>query len=161
MKHYIILLITALSFLATVAQAQCREYIEAISESELEPYILDGNFLSPVVSEGDEVTLMRTFLAGQSYKVAVCGMDMFLKQITITESTGNVVFKNFGKDGEEPEMITNSDGELVPVTGVNYFEFTPDRSMNLKIKVKIVPMGEDMGFKLEGCLGVLVGLKNK
>lgn len=160
MKNFLLISIFLLFvILPFFSSAQCREYIEAISESELDPYVLDGNFLSPVVSEGEEVTLVRTFLAGQSYKITVCGMDMFQKEITITDNSGNVIFKNYGFDEEDPPFITNSDGEMVPLTGITYYEFTPEKSMNLKVKVKIVPMGEDMGFKLEGCLGVLVGFK--
>jgi len=139
------------------AKSQCREYIETIAESELEPYILDGNFLSPVVSEGETVTLARTFLAGQSYKIAVCGMDMFAKEITITEDK-TVIFKNFGKDAEE-KMMTTSDGTVLPVSGLNFFEFTPDHTMNLKIKVKITPFEGGSSLKLEGCLGILVGFQ--
>ncbi len=139
------------------AQAQCREYIETIAESELEPYILDGNFLSPVVSEGDVVTLNRTFLAGQSYKINVCGMDMFFKEITITEDK-TVLFKNFGKDSED-KIITTSDGTALPLNGLNFYEFTPDHTMNLKIKVKIVPFDGGSSLKLEGCLGILVGFQ--
>ena len=139
------------------AQAQCHEYIETIAESELEPYILDGNFVSPIVTEGETVTLTRTFLAGQSYKIDVCGMEMFFKEITITEDK-TVLFKNFGKDSED-KMVTTSDGNTFPLYGLNFFEFTPDHTMNLKIKVKITPFQGGGGLKLEGCLGILVGFQ--
>ncbi|MCQ2252295.1 MAG: hypothetical protein MJZ61_02465 [Bacteroidales bacterium] len=137
------------------AKAQCRDYIETIAESELEPYILDGNFESPIVSEGDVVTLNRTFLAGQNYKVAVCGMDMFNKEITITEDK-TVLFKNYGKDTED-KIITTSDGTCLPLNGLLFYEFTPDHTMNLKIKVKVVPFDGGGNKKLEGCMGILVG----
>lgn len=140
------------------AKAQCREYIETIAESELEPYTLDGNFHSPIVTEGETVTLTRTFLEGQSYKIDVCGMDMFMKEITITEDK-TVVFKNFGKDSED-KMMTTSDGTVLPVNGLNFYEFKADHTMNLKIKVKITPFpGGGGGVKLEGCLGILVGFQ--
>ena len=60
-----------------VAKAQCREYIEAIAESELEPYMLEGNFESPIVSEGESVEYYRTFMSSLNYKIDVCGMEMF------------------------------------------------------------------------------------
>jgi hypothetical protein len=156
MKKFLIiaLLSTVINF---SAKAQCHEYIETIAESELEPYILDGNFIAPIVTEGETVTLTRTFLAGQSYKIDVCGMDMFFKEITITEEK-NVVFKNFGKDSED-KMFTTSEGTTLPVYGLNFYEFTPDHTMNLKIKVKITPFEGGGGLKLEGCLGILVGFQ--
>ena len=100
------------------AKAQCREYIEAIAESELEPYVLDGNFESPILSEGESVEFYRTFMSGLNYKIDVCGMEMFFKEITISEvekkdngkrTVKNVLFKNFGKNTED-QIITTSTG---------------------------------------------------
>lgn len=148
--------------------AQCREYIEAIAESELEPYVLDGNFESPILKEGESVEFYRTFMSGLSYKIDVYGMDMFFKEITISEVekkdngkhvVKNVLFKNFGKDTED-QIVTTSAGESLPLNGLNFFEFTPDRTMELQIKVKIVPFEGGGGLKLEGCLGVLYGFSN-
>ena len=150
------------------AKAQCREYIEAIAESELEPYVLDGNFESPILSEGESVEFYRTFMSGLNYKIDVCGMEMFFKEITISEVekkdngkriVKNVLFKNFGKDTEE-QIVTTSAGESLPLNGLNFYEFTPDHTMELLIKVKIVPFEGGGGLKLEGCLGILVGFSN-
>ena len=151
------------------AKAQCREYIEAIAESELDPYVLDGNFESPIVSEGDAVEFYRTFMSGLNYKIDVCGMDMFFKEITISEVekkegsnkrvVREVLFKNFGKNTED-KIITTSDGTSLPLNGLNFYEFTPDHTMELLIKVKIVPFDGGGGLKLEGCLGILVGFSN-
>ncbi len=157
MKRLIFCAIVSLALQVSIASAQCREYIETIAEMELEPYILDGNFHSPIVSEGDEVKLNRTFLAGQSYKIAVCGMDMFFKEITISEDK-KVLFKNFGKDTQD-KLVTTSDGNMLPLNGITFYEFTPDHTMNLKIKVKIVPFDGGGSMKLEGCLGILVGFQ--
>ena len=137
--------------------AQCGEYIESIAESELEPYVLDGNIQSPIVSEGEVVTYNFTFQAGRSYKLDVCGMDMFFKEITITEGKAEI-FKNFGK-GTDDKFVTLEDGTMLPLNGLNFYEFTPDHNMNLKVKIKIVPFDAGSSFKLEGCLGVLVGVK--
>ena len=149
-------------------KAQCREYIEAIAESELDPYVLDGNFESPILSEGESVELYRTFMSGLNYKIDVCGMEMFFKEITISEVekkdngkrvVKNVVFKNFGKNTED-QIITTSTGESFPLNGLNFYEFTPDHTMELLIKVKIVPFEGGGSLKLQGCLGILVGFSN-
>jgi hypothetical protein len=107
-------------------------------------------------------------MSGLSYKIDVYGMDMFFKEITISEVekkdngkhvVKNVLFKNFGKDTED-QIVTTSAGESLPLNGLNFFEFTPDRTMELQIKVKIVPFEGGGGLKLEGCLGVLYGFSN-
>ena len=56
-------------------------------------------------------------------------------------------------------MVTTSDGTTFPLYGLNFFELTPDHTMNLKIKVKITPFQGGGGLKLEGCLGILVGFQ--
>ncbi len=157
MRKTIFCAIVALILQTASAFGQCHEYIEAIAESELDPYILDGNFLAPVVTEGETVKLNRTFLEGQSYKLVVCGMDMFFKEITVTEAK-KVIFKNFGKEARD-KMVTTADGDMFPLEGITFFEFTPDHTMNLEIKVKIVPFDGGGSGKLEGCLGILVGFQ--
>ena len=151
------ILILALLLWCSYASAQCGEYIESIAESELEPYVLDGTIQSPIVSEGEVVTYNFAFKAGKHYKLDVCGMDMFFKEITITEGKTEL-FKNFGR-GTDDKFVTLDDGTMLPLNGLNFFEFTPDHNMNLKVKIKIVPFDAGSSFKLEGCLGVLVGVK--
>ncbi|MBP5503199.1 MAG: hypothetical protein IKR94_08560 [Bacteroidales bacterium] len=156
MKRLAILILTVLLWQYNV-MAQCGEYIESISDSELEPYILDGNVQSFILSEGEVVTANFAFQAGKSYKLDVCGMDMFFKEITITEGKTEL-FKNFGK-GTDDKFVTLEDGTMLPLNGLNFYEFKPDHNMNLKVKIKIVPFDAGSSFKLEGCLGVLVGVK--
>ena len=153
----LVILIQALLLWCSYASAQCGEYIESIAESELEPYVLDGNIQSPIVSEGEVVTYNFAFLSGKHYKLAVCGMDMFFKEITITEGKTEL-FKNFGR-GTDDKFVTLDDGTMLPLSGLSFYEFTPDHNMNLKVKIKIVPFDAGSSFKLEGCLGVLVGVK--
>lgn len=164
------LLISLVMWLAGLgaANAQCREYIEAIAESELEPYVLDGNFESPILSEGESVEYYRTFMSGLNYKIDVCGMEMFFKEITISEVekkdngkrvVKRVLFKNFGKNTED-QIVQTSTGESLPLNGLTFYEFTPEHTMELLIQVKIVPFEGGGGLKLEGCLGILVGFSN-
>ena len=167
-KTLLLILAFCLTGIAGV-KAQCREYIESLAEAELDPYVLDGNFESPIVTEGSSVEFYRTFMSGLNYKIDVCGMDMFFKEITISEVekkegsnkrvVRNVLFKNFGKNTED-QIVTTSDGTSLPLNGLNFFEFTPDHTMELLIKVKIVPFDGGGGLKLEGCLGILVGFSN-
>jgi len=84
------------------------------------------------LSEGESVEFYRTFMSGLNYKIDVCGMEMFFKEITISEVekkdngkriVKNVLFKNFGKDTEE-QIVTTSTGESLPLNGLNFYEFT-------------------------------------
>ncbi len=158
MKKFVLLSII-LSFNVFSLFAQCREYIKAIAPTQLQPYVLDGNFLAPVVYEGDEVTLKRTFLAGQKYKIMILGMDIWQKRITISEDNGMILFQNYlphGKD-ELNCSFTDIDGNTIPCLGVNYFEFEPDHSMNVTIKVEIERKAKRKKDRLQGCLGIVVG----
>ena len=67
-----ILLIIVFPF---IGNTQCKEYIEANYSTQLEPYVIDGNFIAPILTEGDSIDLNRTFYSDQDYRVAVYGFD--------------------------------------------------------------------------------------
>ncbi len=150
-------ILVGLLFLSQNLKSQCQEYIEAIAEYELEPYVLDGNFLAPIIYEGDTVSLTRTFLAGNKYKISVVGMDMFVKYITITDADGFVVFQNFPNAEEETKYFTSQAGENIACFGNNFWEFTPTKSENLKVLVKIEIIATKQKNRIQGCLGIIVG----
>jgi len=144
--------------LAQQVNAQCREYIQAVAAYQLEPYTMDGNFLSPEIFEGEKVELTRTFLKGHKYKIMVIGMDLFAKKITITDSDGFIVFKNYTlKSSEEPQYFTDFDGNRIMSLGSNSFEFTPESSQNLTIKVELEQKAKRKKKRLKGCMGIVVG----
>jgi len=144
-------------FYSNAAKSQCQEYIEAVAEYELEPYILDGNFQARIIYEGDSIQVYRTFLAGNSYKISVIGMDMFTKFITITDADGFIVFKNYQINDEEPVYFESKTGETVSGFGINYWEFVPETSQNLKITVQIEKIAKKDKLRIQGCVGVVVG----
>jgi len=157
-KSIIFLSIIIISiFYSVTAKSQCQEYIEAIAEYELEPYKLDGNFLSPIIYEGDTVSLTRTFLAGNKYKISVVGMDMFVKYVTITDADGFIVFKNYPIGEEVSTNFTSQSGEEIADFGSNFWEFTPTESQNLKILVEIEQIATKQKLRIQGCLGIIVG----
>lgn len=137
--------------------SQCQEYIEAVAEWELEPYLLDGNFQARIVYEGDSIQVTRTFLAGNKYKISVIGMDMFMKNITITDADGFIVYKNYLIGKEEPEYFESNSGEMIMNVGTNYWEFEPETSQNLKITVEVEQVAKKKKLRIQGCLGVVVG----
>ncbi len=150
---FISLIFSILSF------SQCREYIKAIAPSQLQPYVIDGNFFAPIVYEGDKVTLHRTFLAGHRYKIMVMGMDIWQKYITIKEQNGLVLFQNYLPRHKKHLDCAFRDymGNIIPCLGTNYFEFTPDHSMNVEITVKIERKAKRRKDRVRGCLGIVVG----
>lgn len=144
-------------FYSITLKAQCQEYIEAVAEWELEPYVLDGNFQARIIYEGDSIEVTRTFLAGNKYKISVIGMDMFTKTITITDSDGFIVFKNYPIGDEDLGTFTSQTGDEISCFGVNYWEFEPETSQNLKITVEIEKIAKKDKLRIQGCLGVVVG----
>jgi hypothetical protein len=143
------------------AKAQCKEYIKAIAPSILAPYILDGNFFAPIVYEGDKIVLHRTFLEGKKYKIAVIGMNLFEKKIKITDQDGFVLFANYQLNKKQkPLFYTNINGEKIPAWGSNQWEFSLNKTQNLKITVKLERKAKRRKNRLKGCLGIVVGFKD-
>ncbi len=149
----IILTINLLSY------AQCKEYIKAIAPSMLEPYVSDGNFFAPTIYEGDEVTLKRTFIGGQRYKIMILGMDLWQKKVTIKDDDGFTLFQNFPprRHKELNCSFTDWEGNEIPCLGQTYFEFIPDHTMTLLIKVKVQQIAKRKKDRVKGCLGIVVG----
>lgn len=141
--------------------SQCKEYIKAIAPGTLTPYILDGNFNAPVVYEGEKVKLTRTFLGGTKYKIAVLGMELFDKQITVKDQDGFILFKNYIiKKNEKPQYYTNIKGEKIPCLGSTVWEFELEKSQNLTITVVLERKSKRKKNRLRGCLGIVVGFED-
>ncbi len=160
MKRIFLIGLFLISIFSINSYAQCREYIESLREAELEPYTCDANFTAVTISEGDSIQVNRTFNKGQSYKIKVSGMDLFMVEIKIIDNNKNVLFKNYGEDNP---VKTNAkegeeDDELASL-GNRAWEFTPDQTVNLIITVRVPVLTKDKKNRVEGCLGVLVGFK--
>ena len=157
-----ILIIFLLLSIFQSVNAQCKQFIQSFAPMQLNPYVIDGNFLSPVVYEGEEISLTRTFLAGQKYKILILGMDLLDKQITITDNDGFIIFHNYPiKKNEQPAFFTNNSQEKIINFGSNYYEFEPEQSQNLKITVKIERKARWKKKRMQGCLGIVVGFLPK
>lgn len=140
------------------AFSQCQQYIESIASSSLEPYISDGNFYTPVVSEGDKIEFNRTFLGGKKYKIIILGMDFLEKKITIKDQDGVVIFANYPSKKTGKELYyTDYMGNKISCIGSNVFEFKLQNTQNLNIIVKIEKKTKKKKFRVKGCLGIVVG----
>jgi len=140
--------------------SQCKQYIESIAESSLSPYISDGNFYTPVVTEGDYIKFTRTFLGGKHYKIVILGMDFLEKEITIKDQDGIVIFANYpSRKTGEGLYYTDYKGNKVSCLGSNEFEFVLNNTQNLLIEVAIEKKAKRKKYRLKGCLGIVVGFK--
>lgn len=158
MNKKILFTLFALSTISLFAKAQCKDYIKSVAADALTPYIMDANFWSPVIYEGDKIELNRVFLAHQKYKIAVIGMDFFSKKITILDEDGFVVFKNYpSRKRDKNHYFTDIDGNNIPWFDTNYWEFELDRSQNLTIIVELEQKAKKKKDRLRGCLGIIVG----
>lgn len=158
MRKKILLSFIFLLALPIFTQAQCKEYIKSIADDALDPYVLDGNFFAPVIYEGDEITLTRTFMAGQDYKIAVIGMDFFAKEITIKDQDGFIIFKNYQiRKKEKAQFFIDNAGQKINCIGSNYWEFELEQSQNLIITVKLERKSKKKKDRLRGCLGIIIG----
>ncbi len=158
MKKKIFILLLLPIIFPVLAEAQCREYIEAIAPDKITPYVLDANFYSAVVYEGDKISFSKSFIQGQKYKIEVVGMDIFEKKITIYDEDEFIVFKNYQiKKKEDPQVYTDHNGNKVDCIGSNSWEFEVEESKNYKIEVQIEKKAKKKKQRLRGCMGVLIG----
>lgn len=138
--------------------SQCKQYIESIATSSLEPYISDGNFYTPVVFEGDKIKYTRTFLGGKKYKIMILGMDFLEKEITIKDQDGKVIFANYPSKKTGKELYyTDYNGNKISCIGSNEFEFELANTQNLNIEIKIEKKAKKKKYRIKGCLGIVVG----
>ncbi len=158
MKKHIVFIFISL-IINTFSYGQCKEYIKAIAPSMLEPYVSDGNFFAPTIYEGDEVTLKRTFIGGQRYKIMILGMDLWQKYITIKDDDGFTLFQNYlpKKHKELNCSFTDWEGNDIPCLGQTYYEFTPEHTITLVINVKVQQLAKRKKDRVKGCLGIVIG----
>jgi hypothetical protein len=141
--YQLIALVFALSITSLSASAQCKGFAKKICKLELIPYIHDGNYHAAILTEGEEAELYKTFYAGQSYRLAVCGSDALMDiEFQVIDAFKNVLYDN-----------TEHNNARV-------WDFEVESSQQLKIMVK-VPMSDTQSeYPASGCVAIMFGFKD-
>lgn len=141
MKNPILLLLAlGLSFASIEAHAQCRSFTKKNCIPALEDYVQNENYNSAILIPGDEAELMITFLAGQNYRLVVCGHPILGEvQFDISDNGGRELFNS--------ENAEDSD----------HVDFRVESTQQLMVRVRVP---ESNGSILhEGCVSILLGSK--
>jgi hypothetical protein len=137
-------LVFALVLTSSTATAQCKSFAKKICKMELIPYIHDGNYHAAILTEGEEAELYKTFYAGQSYRIAVCGGP---------ESIPDVEFQVI--DAYKNVLYDNRDHNLSRV-----WDFKVEASQQLKIEVKVPKAKTASEYPASGCVAIMFGFKD-
>lgn len=134
------ILIFGLSAIFGQATTNCRELankgIEILNEKS---YIPDGRFNSTLLKQNDITQVYKPFIHGKKYMIVINTDDTLPGfEVTLSDMTRKIIYKK-----------NTSENKLA-------FEYTPDKSQNLIISVK-VNSSEDLGPDIRGCVNIIIG----
>ena len=142
---YILSIILAFVSLNTFrSHAQCKQFAKNTCRVGLAPYQHDGNYHAAILLEGEEAELYKTFYSNTDYRIGVCGASNLGNiEFMLVDGTGKVLYNNKSNNYEWK------------------WDFRLDASQQLKIVIKIPPIGNQPGNPMEGCVAIMFGIKDK
>ena len=143
MKRIVLFSIILISLLLTSfgqTGATCKDLAQAGLEIiNSHNYIPDGRFNSTVLKLNDVSQVYKPFIKGKKYMIVIKGDEALPGfDVTLSDMTRKVIYhQNTDKD----EFI---------------FEYTPDKSQNLIISVKVNDSA-DVPADTQGCVSIIIG----
>jgi hypothetical protein len=121
--------------------AQCLDFVKTkgFQILDTDKHVPEGRFDSMILSEGDNLTVYKSFFRGKKYRLVVLGADDLPKlKYKVKTMSGDVIYDN------------NTDGKT-------YWDYTSDRNQNLVISIEIPP---NTGSQPKSaCVAVIMGYK--
>ena len=146
MKKYLLYTISLIVFstLSLSVEAQCKGFAKKLCKLELTGYIHDGNYHAAILTEGEEAELYKTFYAGQSYRLAICGSEVLPAiEYQVVDAYKNVLY-----DNRQHSMVGT-------------WDFTLESSQQLKVVVKVPVAEQKSEFPNSGCVAIMFGFREK
>ena len=146
MKNIFILSIICalISLVPSRSYAQCKQFAKNTCRAGLAPYQHDGNYHAAILLEGEEAELYKTFFSNTDYRIGVCGASNLGNiEFMLLDGTGKVLYNN---------KSNNYDWK---------WDFRLESSQQLKIVIKVPPIGNQPGNPMEGCVAIMFGIKDK
>ncbi|TVR39394.1 MAG: hypothetical protein EA392_06520 [Cryomorphaceae bacterium] len=124
------------------AFGQCKSFTRNSCRPVLEDFIPNENYNSTLLVPGDEAELNLTFFSGQEYRLLVCSHPLLGEvNFTILDDRKNEIYARKSDDQS------------------NYFDFRPESTQKLKLRIN-VPMKDNPNELIhEGCVTVMIGFK--
>ena len=139
-KTTITLLISILFFNLKMIDAQCLDFVKTKCFKILntDKYIPEGRFDAMMLSEGDNLSVYKSFFRGKTYRVVVVGAENLpALNFQIKTMQGQVIYDN----------TTNGN--------ITHWNYTSDRNQNLMVYIEI-----PSSYKTQpktGCVAVVLG----
>lgn len=123
------------------ARAQCLDFVKTAGFQILntDTHVPEGRFDSMILSEGDNLTVYKSFFRGKTYRIVVLGEENLPPlKFKVKTMSGDVIYENYND-------------------GSKYWDYTSDRNQNLVISIEI-PYKTGSQPK-SGCVAVVLGYK--
>ncbi len=140
-KIIITIIISILLFNLKAIDAQCLDFVKTKGFEILntEKYMPEGRFDAMMLSEGDNLTVYKSFFRGKTYRVVVIGAENLpALNFKIKTMQGKVIYDNT-TDGNKTQ-----------------WNYTSDRNQNLIVYIEI-PVKQTQPNT--GCVAVVLGHK--
>ena len=122
-------------------QAQCLDFVKSNGFEILNTntHVPEGRFDSMILSEGDNLTVYKSFFRGKTYRVVVLGAENLPPlKYKVKTMQGDVIYENYND-------------------GSTSWDYTSERNQNLVISIEIP---YKTGTQPEsGCVAVILGYK--
>ncbi len=141
-KISITLFISILFINLKTIDAQCLDFVKTkgFKILDTEKYIPEGRFDAMMLSEGDNLSVYKSFFRGKTYRVVVIGAENLPSlKFQIKTMQGQVIYDN------------TADGNI------DHWNYTSDRNQNLMVYIEIP---SSYGTQPNtGCVAVILGYK--
>ncbi len=141
MTKYVFFLLSLMLIVLKV-DAQCLDFVKSkgFEILDTEKFVPEGRFDAIVLSEGDNLSVYKTFFRGKTYRIVV----------TTEETIGQVHFQIKTMQGQV--IYDNNDNP-----SVKFWDYTSDKNQNLMVYVDLLPPKNSKVNS--GCVAVILGYK--
>lgn len=134
--------IVVLVFSNLAINAQCASFQKKKCMPKIQPFTLNGQVNTSVLSSGQKTSLNLTFYSGQDYRIVVCGQPQL----------GDLTFKVMDSN---KKVVFDSQKNDYP----DFWDFKVKNTQQFIVEVQ-VPESESTSSVLpSGCVSIMVGFK--
>ena len=137
-----IIILTVLTTIPFITNAQCKSFAKKVCKVELAPYIHDGNYNAAILTEGEDAELYKTFYAGQNYRIYICSTETLPDiEFQVLDVNRNVIYDNRKKDYSK------------------IWDFKLESSQQLIISLRVKNSESESEELVSGCVAIMFGIK--
>lgn len=137
-----IIILTVLTTIPFISNAQCKSFAKKVCKVELAPYIHDGNYNAAILTEGEDAELYKTFYAGQNYRIYICSTETLPDiEFQVLDVNRNVLYDNRKKNYSK------------------VWDFKLESSQQLIISLRVKNSESESEELVSGCVAIMFGIK--